>query len=132
MSSNPVRRDAAGRAARAAVGKTILAPAKAASKATDYAWKKLGKTPRTTNPTAAKVKRKEYQHDPGGHRAKNLIVKPAAISTAYGQEPTYAHKQAFRAATGQKVQAPKVPFTKRPDPVGDANKDFLKRRRNSN
>ena len=107
MSSNPGVRAAAGRAARAGLAKAPLLPYKAATRGTDFAWKKLGKTPRHTQNTArraAKGDKNPYQHDPAGHRIKNLVAKPMAVGTAYGQDPVYAHKQAFRVATGKKIQ----------------------------
>ena len=78
-----------------------------------------GKTPKHTQNTARRTARGDknpYQHDPGGHRIKNLVVKPAAVSAAYGAKPTYLHKQAYNVAMGKKIENPykaKEPTTSR-------------------
>ena len=99
--------------------KAPLIPAKVASKAVDKVWKMAGKTPRTSNPRAAKRKRQAYQHDPGGQRIKNLVAKPLAVSAAYGAEPTYAHKQAVNIIRGKGLENP---YAKKPEPKNEKRK----------
>ena len=70
------------------IGKGIvLGPAKVSMAAVDKSWKMAGKTAKTIGKKPSKAKLDAYQHDPVGTRVKNYVLKPAAVSTAYGQGP---------------------------------------------